>query len=71
MNEVDFAEIRQRIIKTHMTQKLHLDVVKYKFDQKEHSVPVNGAIAKVNSMMHDMEINILGNMVNSGIFLSL
>lgn len=67
MNEVDFAEIRQRIIKTQMAQKLHLDVVKYKFDQKEHSVPVNGAIAKANSMMHDMEINILGNMVNSGV----
>lgn len=66
MNEVDFAEIRQRILKTQMAQALQLDVVKYRFDPTKDGVPVNAAIAKANTMMHDMEIDILGNMVNSG-----
>ena len=66
MNEVDFQEIRQRILKTQMARDLHLDVVKYHFDPAKDNVPVNAAIAKANSMMHDMEIDILGQMVNSG-----
>lgn len=66
MNEVDFAEIQLRILKTKMAQDLHLDVVKYRFDPTKDGVPVNAAIAKANTMMHDMEIDILGNMVNSG-----
>lgn len=65
MNDVDFAEIRQRILKTKMSQRLHLDVVKYHFDPMKDNVPVNAAIAKANMMMHDMEIDILGNMVRS------
>ena len=67
MNEVDFQEIRQRILKTQMAKDIHLDIVKYHFDPAKDNVPVNAAIAKANSMMHDMEINILGKMVNSGI----
>lgn len=67
MNDVDFAEIRQRILKTQMAQNLHLDIVKYHFDPTKDNVPVNAAIAKANSMMHDMEINILEQMVNSEI----
>lgn len=67
MNDVDFAEIRQRILKTQMAHNLHLDIVKYHFGPMKDSVPVNAAIAKANSMMHDMEIDILGNMVNSNI----
>lgn len=43
-----------------------MDIVKYHFDPAKHNVPVNAAIAKANSMMHDMEIDILGQMVNSG-----
>jgi hypothetical protein len=66
INDVDFAEIRQRIIKTDMAKRLHLDVVRYHFDPLKDNVPVNAAIAKANSMMHDMEIDILANMVNSG-----
>lgn len=66
MNEVDFQEIRQRILKTQMAKDLHLDIVKYHFDPARDNVPVNAAIAKANSMMHDMEIDILGRMVNSG-----
>ena len=66
MNEVDFQEIRQRILKTQMAKNLHLDIVKYHFDPAKDNVPVNAAIAKANSMMHDMEIDILGQMVHSG-----
>lgn len=66
MNDVDFAEIRQRILKTKMAQDLHLDIVTYHFDPNKDNVPVNAAIAKANTMMHDMEIDILGKMVNSG-----
>lgn len=66
MNQVDFQEIRQRILKTQMAKNLHLDIVKYHFDPAKDNVPVNAAIAKANSMMHDMEIDILGQMVHSG-----
>lgn len=60
MNEVDFQEIRQRILKTQTAKDIHLDIVKYHFDSAKDSVPINAAIAKANSMMHDMEIAILG-----------
>lgn len=66
MNEVDFQEIRQRILKTQMAKDLHLNIVQYHFEPAKDNVPVNAAIAKANSMMHDMEIDILGQMVNSG-----
>ncbi|MDE7333447.1 MAG: hypothetical protein K2O16_14745 [Lachnospiraceae bacterium] len=66
MNEVDFQEIRQRILKTQMAKDIYLDIVKYHFDSAKDNVPVNAAIAKANSMMHDMEIGILGQMVHSG-----
>lgn len=32
MNEVDFQEIRQRILKTQMAKDIHLDIVKYHFE---------------------------------------
>ena len=66
MADIDFAEIRQRILKTQIAKNLHLDIVKYHFDPMKDNVPVNAAIAKANSMMHDMEIDILGKMVTSG-----
>ncbi len=65
LNDVDFAEIRERICKTKMAQSLRLDVVKYHFDSSQDNVPINAAIAKANTMMHDMEINILEDMVSS------
>lgn len=65
-NDVDFAEIRQRILKTRTAQELNLDVVKYRFDPAKDNVPVNAAIAKANSIMHDLEIEILCDMVISG-----
>lgn len=66
INDVDFIEIQKRICKTRMAQNLHLAVVPYRFDPMKHNVPVNAAIAKANTIMHDMEIDILGNMVRSG-----
>ena len=65
INTVDFEEIRQRIIKTQVAKDIDLDVIDYHFDKAEDSVPVNAAIAKANSVMHDMEIDILSKMVNS------
>ncbi|OPX45749.1 hypothetical protein CLHUN_06870 [Ruminiclostridium hungatei] len=66
MNEVDFEEIRQRIIKTEVARNLNLEVVQYKFDHQKDNVPVNAAIAKANTIMHSMEIDILESMVHSG-----
>lgn len=67
LSSVDLLEIRQRIIKTGLAKQLNLDVVDYRFEPEKHNVPVNAAIAKANSLMHDMEIDILGSMVTSGI----
>lgn len=66
MADVDFAEIKQRILKAQIAKSLNLDVVKYQFNPAKDNVPVNAAIAKANSMMHDMEIDILSQMVHSG-----
>lgn len=65
LNEVDFAEIRERICKTQRAKELQLDVVQYHFEPLKESVPVNAAIAKANAMMHKMEIEILDHMVHS------
>lgn len=66
INEEDFAEIRQRILKTKVATKMALEVVSYRFEEGKHNIPVNAAIAKANSIMHDMEIEILSSMVKSG-----
>ena len=65
INEVDFEEIRQRIIKTEVARNLNLEVIQYKFDHTKDNVPVNAAIAKANTIMHSMEIDILEKMVQS------
>ena len=65
LNDVDFLDARLRIINSSLAQKLKLEVVKYHFDPLKDNVPVNAAIAKANSMMHDMEIDILTDMVGS------
>ena len=62
----DIVPNRQRIKNTKTAQDLLLDVIKYHFDPAKDNVPVNAAIAKANSVMHDLEIDLLGNMVNSG-----
>ena len=45
---------------------MFLEVVEYRFEPEKHNIPVNAAIAKANTMMHDMEIDILSSMVKSG-----
>lgn len=67
MNDQDFIEMRQRILKTKTAVNLNLDIVKYHFDALKDAVPVNAAIAKANTLMHDMEITILDNMVRSDV----
>lgn len=67
VNLVDFKEIQQRITRTKVAQAMFLEVVDYRFEPEKHNIPVNAAIAKANSMMHDMEIEILSNMVKSGV----
>ena len=67
MNGVELQILCQSVVEMKIPKELVLDIVIYHFDLTKDSVPVNAAIAKANSMMHDMEINILGKMVNSGI----
>lgn len=66
INTVDFREIQQRLMRTAVAKEMFLEVVSYRFESEKHNIPVNAAIAKANSMMHDMEIEILSNMVKSG-----
>ena len=66
INTVDFREIQQRLMRTAVAKEIFLEVVSYRFESEKHNIPVNAAIAKANSMMHDMEIEILSNMVKSG-----
>ena len=66
INTVDFREIQQRLMRTAVAKEMFLEVVSYRFESEKHNSPVNAAIAKANSIMHDMEIEILSNMVKSG-----
>ena len=66
INTVDFKEIQQRVTRTKLAQEMFLEVVDYRFEPEKHNIPVNAAIAKANTMMHDMEIGILSDMVKSG-----
>lgn len=66
INESDFEEFRQRILRTPLANELDLDVISYKYDRQKDLAPTNAAIAKANSIMHEMEISILSKMVKSG-----
>lgn len=65
VNTVDFHDIKQRITRTKAAQDMFLEIVDYRFEPEKHNVPVNAAIAKANSIMHKMEIEILSSMVAS------
>lgn len=65
LNNVDFAEIKYRIEKSDTAKRLDLGVVAYALKSDEK--PADCAIAKANSVMHEMEISILQNMVNSDV----
>ena len=66
INSVDFVEIRERIKRTKLAESFMLDVVTYKYNPERDNIPVNSAIATATKLMHDMEIDILGQMVHSG-----
>lgn len=66
ISDDDFVYIQKRLMGTSSAKEMYLEVVNYRFEPEKHNIPVNAAIAKANSMMHDMEIEILSNMVKSG-----
>ena len=63
----DFADLKIRICKSEQAKNLKLDIIQYRYEKGRDIVPVNAAIAKANSEMHGLEINILQQMVNSGV----
>lgn len=64
-NNSDFLDLKIRIGKGKLAKELNLDVVQYSFEKTNDLTPTNAAIAKANSIMHEMEISILQQMVNS------
>ena len=66
INDVDFMEIKQRILRTELAKSLSLNIVTYHHDPSRDNTPENAAIGKANSIMHGMEIELLGKMVYSG-----
>lgn len=65
INDVDYDEIKIRIMKSKLAQDINLEVVKYRFDPQRVNAPVDAAIDKANEIMHKMEIDILHKMVNT------
>jgi hypothetical protein len=65
ISDADYDEIKARIMRSGWAITINLEVVPYRFDPSKDIIPVNAAIAKANSLMHEMEISILTNMVRS------
>ena len=65
LNDADFSDLKFRIERTETAKAINLELVQYKYDPQKDLVPTNAAIAKANSIMHEMEINILTEMVKS------
>lgn len=65
INDVDFDEVKIRVMKSQLAKSMNLEVVKYKFDPQKVNVPVDAAIGRANAIMHQMEIDILQQMVNT------
>lgn len=61
-NDVNFDEIRMRIKRCSLLTHPFI-VEKYTFNKMKDSAPNNAAIAKANSLMHHLEIDILTEMV--------
>ncbi|TCX50645.1 MULTISPECIES: hypothetical protein [unclassified Dehalobacter] len=65
-NDVNFDQIKARIRRC--TKLMYpLMVEKYTFNKMKDSAPNNAAIAKANSLMHKLEIDILTEMVTAGV----
>ena len=67
LNDADFIDLKIRIEKSKTAQDMNLELVSYKYDPSKDLVPTNAAIAKANSIMHEMEISILTQMVKSNV----
>lgn len=65
INDYDFQEFKLRILKAQVAKDMNLDVVRYRYDRQKDIAPTNAAIAKANSIMHELEISILDKMVKS------
>lgn len=65
INDVDFDEIKIRIMKSQLAQGMNLEVIKYNFNPQRVNVPVDAAIGRANEIMHQMEIDILQKMVHT------
>ena len=65
LNAYDFTELKMRIEDSSQAKAMNLVVEQYKFDKMKDLAPTNAAIAKANSIMHEQEIYILKQMVNS------
>lgn len=65
-NDVNFDEIKARVRRC-ARLPISLLVEKYSFNKMKDSAPNNAAIAKANSLMHKLEIDILTQMVKAKI----
>lgn len=65
INDEDFRELRMRIQRTTLAKELNLEVIPYKVNPQKGEKPTDAAIAKANSIMHEMEVELLRKMVES------
>lgn len=66
-NESDFQEVKKRIEKSKIARELNLRVVQYLWESSKENVPLNAAIAKANSIMHDHEVALICKLAESKI----
>ena len=66
MNREDHAELSKRIERTALAKSLQLKVLSYSYDSNSNNNPTDAAVAKANSLMHDMEVDLLSQLVKSG-----
>lgn len=64
LNDVNFDELRMKVKRCGKLPFV-VNVEKYTYDKLRDSAPNNAAIAKANSLMHKLEIDILRDMVHS------
>ncbi len=64
-NKLDFMELQSSLDKRKNRLSLIVTLDKYSLDKAKRIRPENSGIAKVNSLMHDLEIKLLNELVNS------
>ena len=63
----DFEDIKEEIEKNMQNKNIKIEIEKYKFDKNKDKIPVDAAIAKIQEIMQNMEIELIKNMVNDNI----